>query len=167
MNLGIIGYFGAKKKDHSLLCIYLWLILTIWILEVLAIFLALHFSFQVELLKDNIIKNKLNNALKHNDTSSTKFMDLLQNSFSCCGANSPNDYENKTIPDSCYPGRISTNQVFKNGCNNETITRITESLPVIKACLFTAHIFEIFTLVCTFFALNFTKKSKIVEYDII
>jgi len=142
------------------------IIFSLLVLEQLALWLSV--TYQVQ-LHDIDLKGLMKSAFFKNNTISTGIMDLLQISFSCCGTTGPFDYQNITIPASCYPDiSINKNLTNKNfyteGCYALTIAKAKDKLPIITTSLFASIFFEIFALICTI-VLCTRNEAKIEVYD--
>lgn len=120
----ILGLLGALKKSKSLLTTYA----TIVFLMVSVLFVMVIITFTLAqrnpVTYREIDKGFVNSTVvvyNHVDSSDmkTKFIDYIQRSYSCCGVNSPNDWQ-----------EYSLHKIPRSCC----LEPVESSLPVFKYC---------------------------------
>lgn len=164
---GIIGYLGAKRKNRSLLSLYLSLIVSILVLEQVAIYFAI--SFQSRIKKDihesvKITVDNYKNSEGIENKISENALENIQNMFSCCGAEGPSDFKNNSMPISCYQDHDLSQKPFSTGCSSTIYEYIIERIPFITKVLFLIIIFEIVAIVASIIVCN--RPQQIESYDL-
>ncbi|XP_072047845.1 CD151 antigen-like isoform X2 [Amphiura filiformis] len=167
--VGFCGCCGAVKKSGCLLKIYFSLVLLIIVLEVVAGILAFVYQQDVErILKENIIKLIEEEYTGEEKNVPTETIDLLQETFDCCGSAGFADWENSNytvgagvaVPMSCCkkpedgcndgsPGNPDKKgDVFAEGCLMKFEEYVTENYLAVGGVCIGLLVFEI--LACVF-----------------
>jgi CD63 antigen len=132
--IAFLGCCGAVKEDSCMLRSYAIVVMLLLILQI---------SFVVfwrtnEKGFQDIIKDKLEQAVAKNDTASRAFMDEIQAGQFCCGFYGPKDYSDK-IPTTCCASEKLTpekacNQAaaFQTGCYQALVNVYTDNFQIIK-----------------------------------
>lgn len=143
----MIGFFGAKLKSRRLLTLYLALIITILVVEQVAIYFAISFQTRVKSDLSHSLNTTVHSAIDGKKLS-VEALDNIQKLFMCCGANGPHDFGQNITLVSCYPDENPDNKPYKHGCSEVMLGWIKDRYPVITTLLLFVIIFEIFTIVC-------------------
>lgn len=113
----ILGCCGICQENVCMTIAYASLILATLILQVCCL----------------VFSSKIEGVRKYADDDVNKYwdlevkekgaMDFLQETFECCGKNTPNDYLviNRPFPDSCYPHQhVNSTTLYTTGCITKT-----------------------------------------------
>ncbi|KAJ0180298.1 hypothetical protein K1T71_003702 [Dendrolimus kikuchii] len=143
--IAIFGCVGVLRSNIKFLYLYIGFLMIIVLLELLlGIWIALQrygLQFRLtEMMRENFFKNvTIDEQEEHN-----KQWDVMQNTYECCGLNSPEDYIaiGQKISLSCcqrayrartvqaqqrmYATCIEVGSYFKNGCEDELMSLIQE-----------------------------------------
>lgn len=164
---GVIGYLGAMKENRSLLSLYLSLIVSILVLEQVAIYFAI--SFQSRIKKDihesvEITVENYKNSDSIDGKVTENALESIQKLFACCGAEGPVDFKNSTMPLSCFQDNNPSKIPYSKGCSSTIYEYIIERIPIITKVLFLIIIFEIIAIVASIIVC--TKPKQIESYDL-
>lgn len=157
--VSFFGCFGAWRKDKCFLSVYIFTILTLLVLEVVAVSLVFAYKSKAREVFFNGL-NKTVDAVNNNETGPRDVMDTLQGIFKCCGASGPSDY-NATILETMKTcetpqSTASKKDYYQEGCYKEIIDFLDKYLPTLIGLLITFLVFE---FVC--FAVSIRTCSKI------
>ncbi|XP_055011747.1 CD151 antigen isoform X2 [Boleophthalmus pectinirostris] len=109
---GLIGCCATLREIKSLLIVYLVLLLSIFLLELVAgIFAFINYNELDEDLQQNLRQNMQQKYQQPGEESVTQAVDRLQQEMKCCGSNSSDDWTHslwiqdttnqRLVPDSC------------------------------------------------------------------
>ncbi|CAK9299091.1 unnamed protein product [Gordionus sp. m RMFG-2023] len=149
--VGTIGCVAIWKEDRSLMKLYIFLLLVIFICQSLSGVLAYLYHFKIH----NELSISLNSTFLENyniDPQKTKAIDVLQIKHKCCGVDSYMDWKNSswfqdnrlsiniTVPDSCcktitpFCGvRDHPSNIYYDGCIDKFVAMLKENLILISS----------------------------------
>jgi hypothetical protein len=154
--LGLIGFFGALKRNRFLLSTYFILLLVLLVIKLIAVFLIFSYTNEVKVELKKQLEIIFDNSIK-NGTFDNKKFETVQKYLKCCGINDPSDYEASGInelPASCYNNGTELNQV---GCYTLVSDQVNEQLPVIVGTLFAVILTEFLAIL---FSICICAKNK-------
>ncbi|XP_072178874.1 23 kDa integral membrane protein-like [Diadema setosum] len=168
--VGFCGCCGAVKEGTCLLKTYWFFLLLIICMEITAGVLAFVYDDEIR----NSLMTGMTAAIEdhYNDpdaTATTSAVDGMQETFECCGASGPIDYENASffdanlaVPESCCNGITEADiaqcqqgsrgfpdnpdLVWDQGCVDATSSAINDNLLLLGVACFCLLAFEILTM---------------------
>ncbi|XP_016957875.1 23 kDa integral membrane protein [Drosophila biarmipes] len=163
--ISLFGCCGAARESPRMLWTYVSLLLTLLVLIVCFIFLSPKGVFKEYALKT---------VEDHWELEQTKpgSMDLIQNTYHCCGRDSPKDYLNShfwnnTVPSSCCKDNSCVNplNLYVQGC----IARVEEAFADEQSTLsyfqWGLLIFEaVILLLAIVLAIHYTNRQRRYNY---
>lgn len=160
--LSLLGLFGALKNSKSLLTTYA--VIVFLLVSILTVMVIVTFTLtqQNSAAYKEIDKGFVNSTVvvyNHVDSSDmkTKFIDYIQRSYSCCGVNSPNDWQEYSlhkIPRSCCSEPVESSlpvfkycaeSDYKTGCWKALLDHFRENPNPIRTIM---YVFISFGLIC-------------------
>lgn len=176
--LSLLGLIGATKRSKSILGTYIAII--VLLVSMLIALIALTYTLASSdafggsnrELDKSIVNSTivLYNYIDQSDMKS-QIIDRTQKSFSCCGVNSPsdwNEYNNFKIPKSCCEKPIESSlpvykycpdSDFKTGCWKALTDYILENISTLRAVLYSLLAFATICAFAAGFMIHTMRKS--------
>jgi len=126
MVLGFIGCFGAWRESQCLLVTFFFILFLILGLVVAGVILFAFFPTHIENNFKAEFKKVFDKWVDDGNTNQT--VDFIQESLKCCGIDGQQDYtsQNKTVPNSCKEGNVSSGTIYTTGCLDAFKAKINE-----------------------------------------
>lgn len=176
----ILGCCGIWRENRCLLLVYTFLLLLIFLLEVMAGLLAYVYQAQV----DDELSHTLNTTFLETyriRTEQTTAIDKMQQELDCCGVNSFEDWQYSVwkqqssdspvrVPDTCClspsPGcgrSINPSNIFYAGCKDGFAALLVEQLNIIGAVGLGISVIQVFGMILS--CCLYLKLRYITDYD--
>nr|XP_020639800.1 CD151 antigen [Pogona vitticeps]XP_020639801.1 CD151 antigen [Pogona vitticeps]XP_020639802.1 CD151 antigen [Pogona vitticeps] len=170
MITGILGCCATFREQRSLLRVYFFLLLCIFLLEIIAGILAYIYYQQLNAeLKQNLKDTMTKKYQKEGEEGVTSAVDKLQQEFKCCGSHNYTDWSDsdwiksaegkgRKVPDSCCKtitkncgDRDHPSNIYKEegGCITKLENFIQEHLKIIGAVGLGIAFVQIFGMIFT------------------
>lgn len=161
--LGCIGCMGAIRKSYKMLMVFSALLFVLFVFQIVAAGLGFKYRNEVDHAVDIVTKK----AIKGYDTieSDQRFIDLIQETFRCCGFAGPADFKNSTnvckgtdsgVP-TCHKGGDCSKPLYIRGCKKRMSTVVKSKMGQIGGA---ALIIGLVQLISIAFACQFGRSVR-------